>query len=75
VADLGDAGEVLWYFGSFWSFVLSRRMRESTLSAWRSRSLAGKLLGLLEGSFATLIGLGPIVLLVWLAREASLAAA
>lgn len=65
MADIGDAGEVLWYFGSFWRFVLSRRVRESTLRAWGSRSLVGKLLGLLEASFAALVGLGPLILVVW----------
>ena len=66
MADLGDAGEVLWYFGRFWSFVLSRRVRESTLGTWRSRSPVGKLLGLLEAGFAALVGLGPLVLVAWL---------
>ena len=59
---VGEALEAFWYFGSFWSFVLSRRAREAVLADWRKRSVAGKLAGGVEGAVATVVGLGPFVL-------------
>ena len=66
MSDAIDALETLWYFGSFWSFVLSRRARAAVLTEWRSRTRGARLLGLLEAALAALIGLGPFVLLGWL---------
>jgi hypothetical protein len=59
---VGEALEAFWYFGSFWTFVLSRRAREAVLADSRGRGLGGKLAGILEGTVATVVGLGPFVL-------------
>ena len=56
-----EAIEALGYFGSFWGFVFSRRVRATVIADWRKRGVAGRLVGLLEAAFATFIGLGPLV--------------
>jgi hypothetical protein len=57
-----EAIEALGYFGSFWTFVFSRRFRTAVLADWRARGVGGKLAGLLEATVATVVGLGPFVL-------------
>ena len=59
VAELVEA---LGYFGAFWSFVFSRRVRTAMLADWRERRLGGKVAGLLEATIATFVGLGPFAL-------------
>jgi len=59
---VGEVLEGFWYFGSFWSFVLSRRTREAAIAEWQKRGIAGRLAGILEAAVATVVGLGPFVL-------------
>jgi hypothetical protein len=65
-ADVFDALEVLGYFGKFWAFLFSARVRKYMLKEFREASWIGKLFRLVEAGFATLIGLGPLVLAAWL---------
>ena len=66
LSGIGEAIELLGYFGSFWGFVLSRRARAAMLADWRQRGPGGRLAGLLEGAVATVVGLGPFALAMYL---------
>jgi hypothetical protein len=59
---IGETIELLGYFGSFWGFVFSRRVRAAVLTHWRHRGRGGRLAGLFEAGVATVVGLGPFVL-------------
>ena len=60
---IGEAFEALGYFASFWGFIFSPRARAAVLADWRQRGFGGKLAGILEGGVATVVGLGPFILL------------
>jgi hypothetical protein len=69
LADLGDTGEVLRYLVGFWAFLLSPRYRDRSLRAWRDSDRNQRLLLLVEGFVATLVGVGVPLLIAWLLAE------
>lgn len=70
MADLGDAGEVVGYLVGFWAFLFSPKYRAATLRGWGEAGWGKRSLMLLEGSIATLVGLGlPLLLAWWLAGQ------
>jgi hypothetical protein len=66
MADLGDAGEVFGYLVGFWAFLFSPKYRAATVRSWREAGWGKRSLMLLEGSIATIVGLGLPLLVAWL---------
>ena len=66
MADLGDAGEALRYLAGFWAFCFSPKYRAAAAQRWSAATLGGRAIMFMEGTVATLFGLGLPLWLGWL---------
>lgn len=62
---MGEVIELLGYFVFFWRFVFSSRYREETIQAFKDAGWIEKLFKLFEACVSTVLGLGGIVILVY----------